>query len=73
MWEEQSTNLKSSHISVGRFPEEKNKDLVITLTVATVLPSHAAHTAPLVSAEIAESQGKSHRGGGGRHRERDTD
>lgn len=25
MWEEQSTNLKSSHIYVGRFPEEKTR------------------------------------------------
>lgn len=44
----------------GAFPWRKNKDLVIARTLATGLPAHSAHTAAVVSAQAAESQGKRH-------------
>lgn len=62
IWEEQGTNLKSPHLYMGCFPEEKTRlSQVLTLSVLSVLPSHTAHRAAPVAAQTAESQGESHR------------
>lgn len=59
IWEEQGTNLKSSHLYMGCFPEEKTRlSQVLTLSVFSVLPSHTTHRAAPVSAQTAQSQGK---------------